>query len=503
VLSLNVTDLPSNARFETRSGNFSWVPTAAERGVYTMNFYASDATSTSVPFTVTVVVGGGSITRSVMSPYNSGVNLYTAGLYNVYGSSASISAIRFVSSVSNLSVNPGQSFVYDAMATGGNIAATRYTLTLGPDGSFINESTGRVSWVVPASAYNGQKFNFTILAQDGLSQSATQSFTLTVVGAKAAATNIKYVYRDVPVTQTVNVPAAPVTYTQNVAGYQTQYASVVGNYYPTAPVLVSTGRVVATEPMLASANYSGYTGSVYGSVMPNALRAFNISVRAQEKGDMLVSWDTNKASQSEIVYGYSSHSRSDDWNTILNYDFTTGKIEANTMSHVVSLGKLEIGRTYYMRVISRTNNETDISREIIFIPMYNSSQKITVDQSYGAANAVDAANGFLTSNAFLSFVGVGALALIIYALYVSIVGRKEYRAGDVGGGLPPAKEWNEALMNDQSYEASHAPAAAHGAHHENGNGHTSSNGNGHENGNGNGNGNGFAHHESNGNGTHH
>jgi hypothetical protein len=51
------------------------------------------------------------------------------------------------------------------MATGGNIAATRYTLTLGPDGSFINESTGRVSWVVPT--FNLKTLNFSIFENKG------------------------------------------------------------------------------------------------------------------------------------------------------------------------------------------------------------------------------------------------------------------------------------------------------------------------------------------------
>lgn len=485
-LSLNVTDLPSTARFEPRTGLFSWTPVAAERGVYTMNFYASDAMSTSAPFTVTVAVGGGSVSRSVMSPYNSGVTVYTAGLYNIYGTTGSASTLRFTTSVSNMQVTPGQSFVYDAMATGGNAAATRYTLTLGPDGSFINESTGRVSWVVPAGAYNGQTFNFTVMAQDGLSQPATQSFTLTVVGARSSATTVKYVYRDVPV---ATQPATtPVTYTQVAPLYQTQYASMVGSYYPTSPVLVSTGRVVATEPMIASANYASYTGSVYGSAMPNALRSFNIAVRAQEKGDMVVTWDTNKASHSEIVYGYSSHARSDNWNTILNYDFTTGKIESGAMSHSVSLGKLEIGRTYYMRIISRTNTETDISREIVFIPMYNERQQVTVSQSYGAANVVGATDSFLTSNGFLSFVGLGALAMVIYALYVSIVGRTKGGAEDAHE-VRPAKEWNEVLMNDRSYQASHGGASSE--HHAPAAPHHESNGNG------------FAHHDGNGNGAHH
>jgi hypothetical protein len=151
--------------------------------------------------------------------------------------------------------------------------------------------------------------------------------------------------------------------------------------------------------------------------------------------EMIVSWDTNKPTTGEVVFGYSSQTRGADLDrTILNYDFTTGQVGGSATRHEANLGKLSTNQTYYLRVISRADNQTDISREIVFIPMATSGGSIVIEQSEGAASAADSLGAFLVSGGFLSFLLLVIIGLIIYLI---VLGRRS--SGD-GEGHPHAPE---------------------------------------------------------------
>ncbi len=419
-----VTNLPIGATFDQERGIFRWTPSQAQRGTQSLQFFASDGFMNSPAFMVTIVVDADqNYSGNFGYGYNNGVyNSYYPGAYNysTYGQ-------PYFTSVAPTSARAGETYIYDAVAFDSDRDQLNYQLVSAPVGAVINQSTGRIVWVVPASAYSGQSYQFTVTAADGRTTPATQSFTVTISGAAAtnivyypsSASEIKYVYRDA--TPTVKyVTASPVQNT-TVAN---------SNYYPGQAIVINAGRTVPTYPVSsyavsgATANYASYdtyTGSAYGA---SAFRSFNLAVRVQPKGDLMVSWDTSKPSRGEVVYGYSSNPRSDSWNTILNYDFTTGEQSSPSTKHELSLGKLEIGRTYYMRAISRTGSETDISREIIFIPMQTAQGTPSVQQYDGAASAIDSAGSFLTSTGFLIILGLVAIALLLYIIYRFFAGRR-------------------------------------------------------------------------------
>lgn len=420
----NANNLPTNASFDQERGIFVWTPTTAQRGVYTLQFYATDGFLTSAPLMVTIVVDGGQARRVVTDNRSyalSGSNVYSAGVYNIYGYNATtgIAGQPYFTTTAPTTVRAGASYVYDAMALDPNNDQVRYQLVSSPSGAYINQNSGRVSWVAPANSYTGQTYQFVILADDGRSEPARQQFTVTVTGGTSSATSVyypsaapavKYVYRDVPTTQTV---VAPVT-TPTTLAYNT-------SYYPANTVVINAGRTVGTYAMQAS-----YGADIYGVVSAQSLRAFNVAVRVDERGEMIVSWDTSSPTKPEVVYGYSSHPRSDAWNTILNYDFTTGQLDAIGTKHQVSLGKLQIGRTYYLRAISRNGQETDISREIIFIPMVDAQNGISVKQYDGAASASATVGSLFSATTFIVLLALIAGGLLLYGLYLMFVGaRKE------------------------------------------------------------------------------
>jgi hypothetical protein len=257
-----------------------------------------------------------------------------------------------------------------------------------------------------------------VLADDGRTDPARQQFTVTVIGGSSATSvyypsttsAVKYVYRDV-----VTAPAVTVSQVPTTVAYTNGYYPVANN-----TVVINAGKTVGTYAMQAS-----YGANAYGIVSSNGLLAFNVSVRVNDNGEMIVGWDTNKVSKPEVVYGYSSHPRSDSWNTILNYDFTTGQIENASTKHEVSLGKLEIGRTYYLRAISRNGSETDISREIIFIPMTNAQGNISVDQRPGQASASTTVGSIFSIGMLITILAIVAFGLLLYGLYLMFFGNRD------------------------------------------------------------------------------
>ncbi len=451
------SNLPSGASFNGSNGQFSWTPASGSRGVYGIQFYATDGRATSEPLAVTIVVDGGSSTRVVLDASGATLASYTAGIYSVYGTQSNSTRAPYFTTTPVTTVYPGQTYIYDANAVSPSGAQISYSLTAAPSGSYVNNQSGRVSWVVPTNVYNGQQFSFILVASNG-STSATQGFTLTVSGARTASSNIQYVYTQ-PKTTYVAAPVQQVattpSFVETSAGKQNIQPIYSGNYavyYPGETVVINTGRTIPTLPVISASYGTSYAANVYDTMGVNALHAFNLAVRAGEKGDMIIRWDTNRASKAEVVYGYVSHARTDAWNMILNYDFTTGEMETVSTKHEVSLGKLQIGRTYYLRIISRDNAQTDISREITFIPMAT-DQGPAVVQGEGAASAASTVGGFFTSNGFLGFVGLAVLALLGYVIYLGFAGGKT--AGD-------SLVMPELQLYDTHDTNGHAPVSGNG-----------------------------------------
>lgn len=411
----SVQGLPAGASFDSNSRKFSWTPSYGQRGTYTLTFSATDGISTSSPFTVSVVVDGG-VSNSTYGN-NQPIALPSYNSANVYGypygMNSSVGQTYFTNSPSTVAV-AGQLYSYSAQVFSPNGRQVTYQLTNAPTGAYINATTGYLTWAVPAATVNNQSIPFTITATDGYSTVATQNFALLVQGGSPEVATITNPAKNV--VRYVRVPAAT---TPAAAAPTTNVAS----YYPTAytgqgMITVNTGRVVQPQ------NYSAYGASAYGTVnLPLQavdINAFNIAVRVNSNKEMLVSWDTNKPTKAEVVFGYSSQSRGQDLDrTILNYDFTTGEINDLSTRHEANLGALDLNRGYYLRVISRVDGQTDISREIVFVPMTTQGGQITINQTNGAASAFGVMGSFLTGGGFLFFMLLVVIGLIVYLIILN------------------------------------------------------------------------------------
>ncbi len=478
----SVTNLPAGASFNSETRQFSWTPVSGQRGSYTVTFLATDGVATSIPFSVSIVVDGGVVNyNNVYYPMNSTVVSNPSTYYPTYSNVGSYNTNYYAGS--NCSVNvgisktaiAGQRYTQTLSSCDTSGRPMSYRLVVGPDGAGIVGNL--LSWGVPANAVN-KEYPFTISASNGIAI-ATVDFKIAVTGGTPVVTTINNPVKNV--VRYINAPATTVSDTNVTAYYPNQYSYTNGQV-----VNVTAGRVVPPT------NYAYYGATAYGAIaaLPATsvdITTFNISVRVSADRQMIVSWDTNKPTKAEVVFGYSSQSRGADLDrTILNYDFTTGEVPGYTTRHEANLGKLDLNRTYYLRVISRADNQTSISREIVFIPMTTQEGQIIINQSEGAASAAGTLSNFVVSGGFLFFLLLIVIGLIIYLILIS----------------------RRPIVAEHSAHAAHDEPVLN-LHHENSNGH--SNGNGHGNGNGHDAGNGYHNdflaeqngHQNGGNGNHH
>jgi hypothetical protein len=275
---------------------------------------------------VSIVVDGGAVVYGGASSYYPSQPAYATPVsnyqYSYVGSYQNINANTCQGSTAPTTAIAGQTYVYLAHACGAQGLGFTYTLAVAPNGANINAQTGLVTWNVPSNAVN-QSYQFLILATNGYNATPMrESFSVYVTGGT-------------PTINTVTTrPTTVVRYIETPTSYTTAPA-----YANQTVVSVNAGRVVPPT------NYQYYGGSAYGAMLPAAnvsISTFNIAVRATTNNEMAVSWDTNKPTSGEVVFGYSSQSRGPDLDrTILNYDFTTGEIGGSNTRHEASLGKLE------------------------------------------------------------------------------------------------------------------------------------------------------------------
>jgi len=410
----SISNLPSGAGFDSVTRAFNWTPERNQRGTYSLAFYASDGYATGIPLNVTIVVDGGS-NSGMIQQINAPIIGTAAQYYPNY------SGVNCDMNVPPSTALAGQVYVYSVRACNTYGASASYQLTLGPIGSTLNSQTGLLTWTVPKNAVN-KEYQFAISTSNGYLTSAVQNFNVRVEGGVPEVSTI--VTAPKTIVRYVNAPVVDSSVTSAQSGATIYYPNGSQNIY------VNTGRTVPPT------NYGYYSAGAYGTFLPSQvtpINVFNISVRVNNVKEMLVGWDTNIPTTGEVVFGYASQSRGSDLNRmILNYDFTTGLIEGGASTrHEVSLGKLDTNRTYYLRVISRSpsvsslnyaDNQTEISREIVFIPMATQEGSIIIEQTEGAASAAGTLGAFITSGGFLLFLVLVIIGLIVYLFILG--GRK-------------------------------------------------------------------------------
>ena len=149
-VTLSATGLPAGAAFDSATGAFTWTPTEAQDGVYTVTFTATDDGSPNLSdsemITVTVV---------------------------------EVNAAPILDPIGNKWVNEQETLTFTATATDADLPADTLTYSLigdVPSGASIDASSGVFAWT-PTEAQGPGTYTFTVVVSDA---TATDAETITV-----------------------------------------------------------------------------------------------------------------------------------------------------------------------------------------------------------------------------------------------------------------------------------------------------------------------------------
>jgi len=128
------------------------------------------------------------------------------------------------------------------------------------------------------------------------------------------------------------------------------------------------------------------TGNTVYVEVPEGLKIHNLNVITDERGEVIVYWETNKISTHRVIYGTDSErTKTKDF----TYSNATMESESATITHSVTLSDLEINTPHYLRAVSKAGSEVEVSDEIIVIRLPDRS--IT---TLGLASLLGAMGGF-------------------------------------------------------------------------------------------------------------
>lgn len=151
------------------------------------------------------------------------------------------------------------------------------------------------------------------------------------------------------------------------------------------------------------------TGS--GQVPREAKIIFSDIKFEEDGGEVWVSWKTNIPSGSRVVYDTTSQA---DRARNFTYANATPDDRDLVTDHRVKIGKLEIGAVYYMRLVSKTDQQVATSNEIVFILLEGGRI-----QSLFGASLLDILGPLFTNATFLWLIII-SLAAFLYFLYRKI-----------------------------------------------------------------------------------
>lgn len=358
-LTFAASQLPVGARFNNLTRVFSWTPQVNQAGIHRVLFQVGDGYGHGTQTEININVAGGS----------SAVGFF----------SENSSAPQFTSSPATFA-SAGSVYEYQVRSYDLENDAVVYRIVSGPTGAVIDQRSGLIRWY-PGSDQYGQSHYFAVGVTDGKSAERVQEFTVSVSGSKVIV---------------VNQPA-------EVSDQQVSLAGVT-TYMVNKPYVVTAANSYAP----------------IAQVTP--LTTFGITVRSNERNEVLVSWLNNQEASGEVVFGTSSYP--ENAAQIWNYDFTSGEQEATTR-HEINLGQLQQQRTYYLRVISRLGSQMEVTRELAFVPFAVSQTPVMISQnqevgpgSYltGAASVFSTA-GLVTLREYaILFLLLVVIALLVYLI---------------------------------------------------------------------------------------
>jgi hypothetical protein len=147
---------------------------------------------------------------------------------------------------------------------------------------------------------------------------------------------------------------------------QTNFVSPPQNVTVSAP---ATSQTVVIDRPVQTVSYQPVATSNVVLTGVNRIDTYNIIIRTDSTGEnTIVAWDNNTQTSGEVVFGLTS--QPNDTLNQYSYDFTTGVLADISAHHEVNLGKLELNRPYYIRIISRAGNSgSHVTSEITYIPV--------------------------------------------------------------------------------------------------------------------------------------
>ena len=185
----------------------------------------------------------------------------------VSGGSTGSGVAPSITSSALVTASTGQAYSYDVDATG--TPAPTYSLSTSPAGMSINSTTGLVTWTPSAAG----SFNVTVVASNGVSPDAPQSFTITVSSATSSPT----------------IVSTPVTSATAGQAYATD-VNASGNPAPAYSLLAApAGMTIDSTTGLVSwmppaAGSFDVTVLATNGIAPDATQSFTITVTAAGGG---------------------------------------------------------------------------------------------------------------------------------------------------------------------------------------------------------------------------
>ncbi len=392
-LTYSAFNLPSGASFNDSTKTFIWYPSQNQVGIYTITFRVSDGIN-QVDMYVPISVGQSNYGNCNTYPYyNCNNPPYYGGGYG-YGNQQPV-----WNQTGTQSAAVGQLVSFTVYASDPNGDYLTYSAFNLPSGSTFNTLTRYFTWTPSPSQLGSYYVTFRV--SDGLAY--TDMTVLITVGGgyqnqppygtqapqfltfnpplvaiegqyysyTAYATsnfgNVTYQLLSAPSGMTINPSTGLVSWTPSYTQGGTSYTVTVQatNSYGSATKSytlsvenVSLGTVTPPPPPASG-----------GSVTPppptiSSLTTSDIRIETQSNGDVIVSWKTNRPATARVIYDTVSQA---DKTRDFTYANATGETTDINTEHVVNLGRLDVGKTYYLRTVSKAGTEMHISNEFSFL----------------------------------------------------------------------------------------------------------------------------------------
>ncbi len=357
--------------------------------------------------------------------------------------SSSNNAPVWVGGQTAFNINTGTLLQFSVSAYDPDNDTVTYAVSFLPTGATFNATTKTFAWtpannqvgayVVQFSAFDGKAYSYQSVSI-GVNSSTNNSNTNTnttnhkpvwsplpgqnikvnqtlqfaILATDADGDTVHYTMLNWPAGGTFNAATQTFTWNPNSNQIGTHVVSFRASdniEYADMGVLVTVSPVtVAPSPTPTP------TPNPTPAPVPVKLKIYDIKISVKD-GDVIVGWETNLPAHSRVIYDTESQA-----DLTKNFSYTNATPDGTVFEtkHEINLGKLEIGRVYYLRAVSKTEKQMVISQEVIFVKLDDNR----VNNLFGAF-LLDILGPIFTNTAFLWLV-ILALVGFLFFLYRKI-----------------------------------------------------------------------------------